>query len=143
MSVRKRGSDKSGEQPGNLPHESWGGWRRLGGLKAVTSSSGGQRDQHGDPRPIPHGGAAQGPAGGHAVPSPVSSRQHHHPLQDLLPRTAEPVRVPGKQTQRTHGPAPLPRHVFPRWGAFSLTALGANPGPSHGVGHPRASAHVP
>lgn len=69
----------------------------IGGLKTVVaSSSGGQRNQHRSPGPIPHSGAAQGPAGGHAVSRAISSRKHHHPLQDLLPRTPEPVRVPGK-----------------------------------------------
>lgn len=110
----------------------------VGGLKAVTSSSDGQGDQHRDPHPLPHGGAAQGPAGGHAVPSTISSRKHHHPLQDLLPRTSEPVRVPGKQTR---GPGPA-QDACSLGLAFSLVVLGANPGTSHGVGHTGASAHL-
>lgn len=52
----------------------------MSGLKALPSSSGGQRDQHRDPGPISHSGAAQGPTGGHTVPRAVSSREYHYPL---------------------------------------------------------------
>lgn len=77
-----------------------------GGLKAVAFSSGGQRDQHRCCGPIPHSGAAQGPAGGCPFVRAVSSGEHHHPLEDLLPWTPEPVRVPGKQAC---GPSSSPR----------------------------------
>lgn len=96
----------------------------LVGLKAVASSSGGQRDQHRDPGPIPHSGAAQRPAGGHAFPGAISSRKHHHPLQDFLPWPPEPVRVPGKQTC---GSLLLPEQLLlaVQPGAFSLAQLWA------------------